>query len=92
LETLDQYRLEVLGRLMVCRDAARSRDLLAEVRQALADRGVGAQGQRGFWESLSCGLEVSARESDRLPDQTRDTARREVIAAAQEVILQYLSR
>jgi hypothetical protein len=91
LEPLDDYRLQVLGKLIVCRDAARSRDLLAEVRQALADRGVNAHSQRGFWESLNCGLEVFARESIRLADQARGAALRGVVAAAQEVITQYLS-
>jgi hypothetical protein len=76
---------------MFCRDAGRSRDVLAEVRQALADRGVSAHSQQGFWESLNCGLEVIARDSLRLPDQVRGAALRDMVTAAQEMIARYLS-
>jgi len=87
--TLEEYRIQVIEKLKICRDAAQARGLLAEVDLVLTNSRISDRTQKLFWQTLNNALDAVAQESTLLLEKQAATALRPVVAAAQPVTAQY---
>ena len=90
--TFDEYRLQLLERLRVCRDPASARNIIAEGELMLVNGQLTQLTHDRFWESMEEQLDALGEEAKFLADPKAADTLGIVVAAARSRIARYRAR
>lgn len=90
--SLDEYRDQLMERLMSCPDTAAARTLLAEAELVLVHARLTVLTQSKFWESLQEDLTAIADAAGLSADRKADVKLAALVAAAHARIARYRER
>ena len=89
---LDEYRIQIIARLKVCRDTTAARGVVVEADLVLTNGHLTRMTQNKFWEMLYDDLDVLGEEAKFMTDREAGAKLATVVVAAQARIAGYRNK